>query len=121
MSDESALLKSCVEHDFNLIVVFDTDVATSVMNLTPRVSSMTDFLHMTDLSYKHILLHPANGDLRVCLDHYVRHRTASSSACIVMPKWNGLWRKYLKHMQLLKDCDSNADLYVPIADRSGCK
>ena len=32
-----------------------------------------------------------------------------------------MWRKYLKHMQLLKDCESNAELYVPIADRSSGK
>ena len=38
-----------------------------------------------------------------------------------MPKWNGLWRKYLKHMQLLKDWESNVELYLPIADRSSGK
>ena len=121
VADESALLKSCVEHDFNLIVVSDADVASAVMNLTSRVSSMTEFCHMTDLSHKHVLLHPASGDLRICLDHYVRHRTANTSGCIVMPKWNGLWRKYLKHMQLLKDWESNVELYLPIADRSSGK
>ena len=70
VANESALLKSCVEHDFNLIVVSDADVASAVtiMNLTSRVSSMTEFCHMTDLSHRHVLLHPASGDLRICLN-----------------------------------------------------
>ena len=34
IADESALLKSCVEHGFNLIVVLDADVASAVLNLT---------------------------------------------------------------------------------------
>lgn len=29
-----------------------------------------------------------------------------------------VWRKYLKHMQLLKGWESNVESYVPIADRS---
>ena len=87
-----------------------------VLVMNPKASSLTDFYNMTDLSNKSLLLHSSSGDLSACLQHYVAHRSASTSACIVMPKWNGLWRKYLCSMHLLKDClDGNA-MYVPAAD-----
>ena len=37
-----------------------------------------------------------------------------------MPKWNGLWRKYLCGMQLLKDCPVSNAMHVPAADVSHC-
>ena len=85
-----------------------------------KASSLTKFYCMTDLSGKHLLLHPSSGDSTACLQHYVAHRSASTSACIVMPKWNGLWRKYLRGMQLLKGCPVSNAMHVPTADVSHC-
>ena len=75
---------------------------------------------MTDLSGKHLLLHLPSGGLPACLRHHVAHRSTSTfatSACIVMPKWNGLWCKYLRGM---KDCPGSDAMHVPPADVSHC-
>ena len=37
-----------------------------------------------------------------------------------MPEWKGLWRKYLRGMQLLKECSFSNALHVPDADVCHC-
>ena len=126
-----------MEHDFTDVVISDGDFTSRVDQTADRdaissddlsasdvmsfkASSLTEFLCMTDLSNKRLLLHPAYGDLSACLQHYTAHRSSSSSACVVMPKWNGLWRKYLRGMQLLKDCSTARAFFVPADDASSC-
>ena len=116
--DEIDFLSALLEHEFTDAVFSDGESIADVTNV--KASSLTEFYRMTDLIGKHFLLHPSSGDSAACLQHYVAHRSASTSACIVMPKWNGLWRKYLQGMQLLKDCPVSNAMHVPAADVSHC-
>ena len=116
--DEIDFLSALLEHEFTDAVFSDGESIVDVTNV--KASSLTEFYCMTDLTGKHFLLHPSSGDLAACLQHYVAHRSASTSACIVMPKWNGMWRKYLRGMQLLKDCPVSNAMHVPTADVCQC-
>lgn len=76
---------------------------------------------MTDLSGKHFPLHLSSGDSTACLLHHVAHRSACTTACImtiVLLRWNGLWCKYLRGMQLLEKCPVSNAIHVPAADVS---
>ena len=111
-------LSALLEHELIDAVFSDGESIVAVTNV--NASSRTECYCMTDLSGKHFSLHLSSGDLTACLLHHVAHRSASTSACIVMPKWNGLWRKYLRGMQLLKNCPVSNAMHVPAADVSHC-
>ena len=114
--DELVVQSPELEQSFTDIVLSDAGVPDSSIVMKFKTSSLTKFLDTTDLTDKCLLLHPASTDLTACLQHYTAHRSASTSACVVVPKGNGLWRKYLRGMQLLQDRCVGSSLFVPAAD-----
>ena len=71
---------------------------------------------MSYLDGHRFLLHPSVEDLYTCLDHYVAHKSATTSACTVLPKQSGMWRKFLRGAQLLKEYTSHVAMFVPADD-----
>ena len=63
-------------------------------------------------------MHPACIDLYACHEHYAAHKKASTSAVIVMPKRPGMWRKYVRTAQLLRDFPCSDALFAPCDDEA---
>lgn len=68
---------------------------------------------MSDLAGHHFLLHPSVTDPYACLEHSSAHKSASTSALIVLPMQPGMWHKYLPHAQSLKDVPCSEALFAP--------
>ena len=127
LSAEVELLSSVVEHQFAMLVLSDCDCDAILDSKTGSVndhcglsvSPLSAFLQMTDLAGHHLLLHPSCADLYACLDHYHAHKSDSTSACVVMPKQAGMWRKFLRRAQLLKDYPCCDALFVPSVHSEG--
>ena len=122
-------LSETVGHDFTGVVLSDSDTGsllnTKVLDCTDVINDvgfvttpLSEFLQSTDLADQRLLLHPACCDLYACLEHYVAHKKASTSAVIVMPKQPGMWRKYVRTAQLLRDSPCSDALFAPCDDEA---
>ena len=123
-------LSETVGHDFTGVVLSDSDTgsllntkvlsAADVINYVGFVTTPpSEFLQSTDLSTDlSFLLHPACSDLYACLEHYAAHKDASPSAVIVMPKQPGMWLKYVRTAQLLRDFPCSDALFTHCDDES---
>ena len=126
---EIDVLSTAVEYKFTTVVlsnidcdtVLDHDSGGSDIVMTDAdfiVSPLSVFLESTDLAGQHFLLHPACGDLFACLQHYHACKKSDTSAVIVLPKQPGVWRKYVRDTQLLKDSPCSDVLFVPCDDEA---
>ena len=127
LCQEIKTLSSVVGHDFTSVVLSDSDVdtfATAASSDDSVVSTdlgftatpLSDFLECADLADQRFLLHPACRDLYACLEHYATHKVSSTSAVIVLPKQPGMWRKYLRNAQMLKEFTCSDALFAPCDD-----
>jgi hypothetical protein len=100
---EIEVLSTLFEHKLSTIVLSDCECDTILMSrladgnddtvitdTVPTASPLSVFLGMTDLVDRRFLLHPACADLFACLRHLHAHKTASTSAVVVLPKQPGV-------------------------------
>ena len=115
-------MSAVVEHPFSHLVLSDCDCnavldcldsGDAITDCSITASPLSALMLMTDLAGHHFLLQSSVTDLYTCLEHDSAHKSASTSACIVLPKQPGVWRKYLRHAQLLKDLPRSDACFAP--------
>jgi hypothetical protein len=77
-------------------------------------SSPTNSFLQCDIAGRHVWLNAPFAKLDLFIKHYLKCKAAapfSTSACVVVPSWQGKWRKLLGGMQLLRSYAKGSILF----------
>ncbi len=97
---------------------FDLDACSDNSGVTSHCESYcspsSSFLKR-DVSGRHVWMHLPNNRIEQFIKHYLRCKSSapqSTSACVVVPCWQGPWRQLLGGMKLLRTYNQGSNLFA---------
>ena len=85
--------------------------------------SPSSFFLKRDVSGQHVWMNVPTNRIELFIRHYLKCKARapqSTSACVVVPCWQGPWRKLLTGMKLLKSYEQGSTLFTAPRRGSNC-